>query len=78
MDSVLTTLGKMPVGSTCRVYDIDSDLPIKSRLSELGFYKGACIDKLQVGFGGSPIAFRVCGAVIAIRSEDADRVFVTC
>lgn len=78
MENVLTTLYKIPVGAACKVYDIDNDLPIKNRLFELGFYKGACVDKLQVGFCGSPVAFRVCGAVIALRSDDADRVFVTC
>ncbi len=76
MKHSVTTLCDIPLGSSCLVGNIDDSLPIKGRLCELGFCEGAVIDKLQVGFGGSPIAFRVCGAVIAIRAEDANRIIV--
>ena len=76
MKEMITTLNKTPIGSNCLIYDIDSSLPIKGRLKELGFSKDSVVDKLQVGFFGSPIACRVCGAVIAIRAEDADKIYV--
>lgn len=76
MKEIITTLNKTPIGSNCLICDIDSSLPIKGRLKELGFSKGSVIDKLQVGSFGSPIACRVCGAVIAIRAEDADKILV--
>lgn len=65
-----------PMGAKCLICGIDDALPVKSRLEELGFYNGAFVDKLQAGGGGSPIAFRVCGAVIAIRSDDAAKITV--
>lgn len=76
MNHILTTLCDIPSGSSCKIYNVDNTLSIKHRLHELGFFKGATVDKLQVGAYGSPIAFRVCGAVIAIRSEDANRIIV--
>lgn len=76
MNDFITALDKAPIGSRCKICDIDDSLPIKGRLNELGFFKGANIDKLQVGFSGSPIACRVCGAVIAVRAKDAERIIV--
>lgn len=76
MNDTVTTLCKIPTGSAYMIDHVDDSLPIKGRLSELGFCSGATIDKLQTGACGSPIAFRICGAVIAIRSEDADRILV--
>lgn len=76
MEHFLTTLCDIPLGSSCEIDNVDNTLSIKHRLHELGFLKGAIVDKLQVGAYGSPIAFRVCGAIIAIRSEDANRIIV--
>lgn len=76
MNDLITALDKVPIGSSCLVYDIDDSLPIKGRLNELGFFKGANVDKLQVGSLGSPIACRVCGAVIAVRAKDAEKIIV--
>ncbi len=68
------TLRDAPIGARCMVCDIDDGLAVKNRLTELGFYSGAFVDKLYTGAGGSPIAFRVSGAVIAVRSDDADKI----
>ena len=76
MNNLFTALDQLPVGSSCLIDNIDDSLSIKGRLKELGFRKGANLDKLQVGFLGSPIACRVCGAVIAIRAIDAAKIIV--
>ena len=54
-----------------KITSVDQILPCRERLEELGFAKGAIIEKLYVGCCGSPIAARVCGAVIAVRKADA-------
>lgn len=77
MEKIVTSLSEIPVGSSCRICNIDERLPIKVRLKELGFGINSCIDKIQTGPSGSPTAFRVCGAVIALRSEDTDKIYVT-
>lgn len=76
MNDTVATLCEIPSGSAYMIDYVDDTLPIKGRLRELGFFRGAIVDKLQTGACGSPIAFRICGAVIAIRYEDADRIFV--
>ncbi len=68
------TLAALPVNGSLQITKIDDGLPIKTRLGELGFLKGAVVDKLYVGFGGSPIAVRVSGAVIAVRTRDAEGI----
>lgn len=76
MKNTYTSLANAPMGAKCLICGIDDNLSVKGRLEELGFCSGAFVDKLQTGVCGSPIAFRVCGAVIAIRSDDADRITV--
>ncbi len=70
------SLADLKIGESCMVKSIDDSLPIKNRLKEMGFYSQAIIDKLLVGPGGSPIAFRVCGAVLSLRKEDASKIYV--
>ena len=69
-----TNLKDAPIGSRCVIGSVNDNLSIKQRLSELGFYTGAVVDKLYSGFNGSPIAFRVSGAVIALRCDDAEKI----
>ena len=69
-----TTLKDAPIGAKCMICRIDDSLAVKNRLIELGFYKGAFVDKLYTGAMGSPVAFRVSGAVIAVRSDDAKKI----
>ncbi len=77
MKNLLRTLNDVPVGKRCRVCSINSELPIRKRLIELGFSENSEIDKLLVGPGGSPVALRVCGAVFALRRDDAESIAVT-
>ena len=68
------TLTDAPKGSRCMICGIEETLSVKQRLAELGFTNGALVDKLYTGSKGSPIAFRVSGAVIAVRSDDAKKI----
>ena len=77
MNSIVMPLSEIPIGASCKICNVDSGLSIKSRLRELGFYDNACIDKLLCGPCGSPVAFRVCGAVIALRAEDTEKILVS-
>ena len=72
--SIATTLKDAPIGARCMVCSIDEQLAVKNRLIEMGFFSGSYVDKLYTGPFGSPIAFRVGGAIIAVRSDDADKI----
>lgn len=76
MDRFTARLDKIPIDCHCRLYEIEDSLSVKGRLNELGFVKNAELHKIHVGSQGSPIACRICGAVIAVRSEDAEKIIV--
>jgi len=50
---------------------------MRRRLQDLGVINGTSIECLQKGPKGDPIAYKIRGAIIALRSEDANRIIVT-
>ncbi|MDD5937933.1 MAG: FeoA family protein [Clostridiales bacterium] len=48
----------------------------RRRLQDLGFIQGASVACLGRSPLGDPSAYRICGAVIALRAEDSGRVMV--
>lgn len=67
-------LSTLPNGTSFEVEDVSGLLPIAARLSVLGLSRGSRGEKLYSGFGGSPIAVRISGAVICIRKSDAAHI----
>ena len=74
MEKEEKTLGEILPGESLNISAVGTGSHVWRRLGELGFTEGATVDKLYVGFGGSPIAVRVSGAVIAVRREDANKI----
>ena len=75
MDSIEITLDQLPLGGSFTITHVDPSLSASKRLEELGFISGSIADKLYAGLGGSPIAVRVSGAVICVRSSDAKLIY---
>jgi ferrous iron transport protein A len=63
------TLDQLAVGETATVTGLDS--PDARRLGELGFVPGGKVENLGTAPWGDPVAYGVCGAVIALRRADA-------
>lgn len=61
-------------GQCASITDINNTCAIRERLRDLGFASGACVKALY-GRGGLR-AYSICGAVIALRKEDARYVEV--
>ena len=55
-------------------YEMVADL--QERLMELGFVPGGSVRAVQESPWGDPVAYAVCGAVIALRRADARRIAV--
>lgn len=55
---------------------IDDECKNKLRLTELGFSKNTHITPLHKSFSGNICAYYVKGAVIAIRKEDAEKIYI--
>ena len=65
------TLDRLAVGQRSAVAAISAPADQRRRLLELGFVPGAPVAALQAAPWGDPVAYGVCGAVIALRQSDA-------
>ena len=70
------TLARLPVGETAVIASLDADLPACRRLHELGFGAGHEIRPLFRAPCGDPTAYAVCGTVVALRKQDAEKIFL--
>ena len=68
------TLDQLRVGQGARVIALREDCSMKRRLQDLGLLPGAQVTALMKSPLGDPTAYAVCGAVIAIRRQDAKGV----
>lgn len=69
-----TVLGSLREGETARVERITSEGSMGRRLLDLGLTEGARVTCVQKAPSGDPAAYRIRGAVVALRRADADRV----
>ena len=67
-------LADLPVGKTAVVERILLGGAIRIRLLELGLVPGTRVRCVHAAPSGSPAAYAVRGAVIAIRRSDAKRI----
>lgn len=65
----------MPDGGG-RVIDVTLSGMLRRRLFDLGVIPGAVIRRRYTAPSGSPIAFEVQGAVVALRKSDAKNLIV--
>ena len=63
-------------GEQGRVTAVRKDNEIGMRLRDLGIIEGTVITCLGKSPLGDPVAYRIRGAVIALRKEDAAKVFI--
>ena len=73
------TLDRLAVGRSAAVTALCAPEGQRRRLLDLGFVPGGIVTALQESPWGDPVAYGVCGAVIALRRADARRIGVhTC
>ena len=65
------------VGETGRVLTVRQSGAMGLRLRELGLLEGTRVTCVGVSPLGTPRAYRICGAIIALRDADAASVEVT-
>lgn len=78
MDAVtdLLTLRNLKRGETGVIARIDGHGPVKQRLAELGFTRGATVSLAHTAPFGNPRTYLVRGYRISLRNEDADKVIL--
>lgn len=72
----ITTLDRLPAGGRGIVTRHTAPEAQRRRLLELGFVPGGEIEAVQESPWGDPVAYSVCGAVIALRRADARQIIV--
>lgn len=71
-----TSLDKLVPGSRALVKDVAAQGAMRRRLQDLGFVPGAQVECLGKSPLGDPKAYRIRGAVVALRGRDARRIGV--
>lgn len=71
------TLNSTPEGTTVIVTELTHEAAMRQRLEDIGLIVGSKIRCLQRSPAGDPAAYLICGAVIALRNKDAERVLIT-
>lgn len=72
----MVTMDRLAVGQGGLVSQLRADDETNDRLLALGFVPGGRVEAVQESPWGDPVAYRVCGAVIALRRADARRITV--
>lgn len=70
------TLDCLAVGRQATVAALSAPEAQRRRMLELGFIPGRTVAAVQESPWGDPVAYAVCGAVIALRRADARRIAI--
>lgn len=71
------TLYNLEEGERARVVFIESKGCIRNRLMDLGIVEGSEIECAFRSYANDPVAYYIRGAIIALRSEEANKIYVT-
>jgi ferrous iron transport protein A len=76
MNDKIVPLNFVPIGKTAKVKSLISDGILRRRMLDLGLISDTVIEAVQKSPSGDPIAYWIRGAVIALRSEEANKILV--
>ncbi len=77
MEQQLQTLAMLEEGECAVVSALRMSGAIRRRLQDIGLIAGTTVHCLQKSPSGNPAAYRIRGAVIALRKEDANGIEIT-
>ena len=70
------TLDQLTPGECATVAALTGPPGQQRRLTELGFIPGCSVTALMESPWGDPVAYEVCGAVIALRRATASKIHI--
>lgn len=76
MNKKLIPLDRLTIGSFGIVRKLSTKGTIRRRMLDLGMIHDTKVESLRKSPAGDPIAYQIRGAVIALRSEEASKIFV--
>ena len=72
----IDSLANLQVGERARVASLLSRGSMRIRLQDIGLIEGTEVECVQKSPAGDPVAYRIRGALIALRSEDSSNILV--
>lgn len=66
----------LPVGSSATVNSIQAEGTARRRMMDLGLVPGTRVEALRISPAGDPRAYKIRGAVIAFRKEEAHKILI--
>ena len=72
----IDSLANLQVGERARVASLLSRCSMRRRLQDIGLIEGTEVECVQKSPAGDPVAYRIRGALIALRSEDSSNILV--
>lgn len=69
-------LSDVPPGETVTVATLGCDAAIRRRLTDIGLFPGARVTPVMRSPLGDPGAYRIRGAIIALRREETGKILV--
>ena len=72
----IDSLANLQVGERARVASLRSRGSMRRRLQDIGLIEGTEVECVQKSPAGDPVAYRIRGALIALRSEDSSNILV--
>ncbi len=70
------TLNELKAGESAEVIQINLNGNIRRRLQELGLINGTLVKCVLIAKHGDPIAYRIRGALIALRNRDTKNIII--
>ena len=70
------TLRELPLGRTAAIASLTAPQPERERLLSLGFIPRSLVRPVLESPWGDPVAYEICGAVIALRRTDAGQILI--
>lgn len=71
------TLSETKEGKSYFIENISNDCDLKRRILDIGIIKGSKIERLFSSPLGEPVAYKIRGAVMALRKNITDKIFVS-
>ncbi|TEB06193.1 ferrous iron transport protein A [Pelotomaculum schinkii] len=73
---IIISLHDLPVGKSATVSSIQAAGFTRRRMLDLGLVPGTRVKALRISPAGDPKAYRIRGAVIAFRKEEAQQILI--
>lgn len=70
------SINELENGESGYITVLDTNISLRSRLRELGLIEGTKVTKVCTAFLGSPCAYNIRGAIIALRNSDTNKIKV--